>query len=81
MSKPDPLHLIRVLQGQRFRAGERRWVVARPAIEGDRLRLEFEGADSGSLELELPRSFDSHSSEHMAWLLGQIEGQLKARSA
>jgi hypothetical protein len=74
---PDASHLMLVLAGQRFRIGAQHWVVQQTVVEPGRLRLELTGTTTVTLEVELPDSFDSRSGEHMAWLIGRIEAQLK----
>jgi hypothetical protein len=77
MSMFDASHLKLVLSGQRFRVDERHWVVNQTRVDGNQLLLELSGPSVASIECELPDSFDCHSGQHMGWLIGQIEAQLK----
>jgi hypothetical protein len=74
----DSSRLMKVLVGQRFRIGARHWVVERGRVEHNRLQLDVSGTSRASIACELPDSFDCRSGEHMAWLLGRIEEELKA---
>jgi hypothetical protein len=77
----DASRLMKVLVGQRFRIGARHWVVDRSTVARNHVQLELSGTSRASLDVELPDSFDCRSGEHMAWLLGRIEEQLKARES
>jgi hypothetical protein len=79
MFSADATRLMRVLSGQRFRVGDSHWVVLQSLVEHNHLQLELSGAHMVSIDFDLPDTFDCRSGEHMAWLLGQIEEQLKAR--
>jgi hypothetical protein len=78
LSTSDASRLMKTLSGQRMRIGTRHWVVKRSLVEQNRIRLELSGAPAVCIDFVLPESFDCRSGEHMAWLLAQVEEQLRA---
>ena len=66
-------HLRRMLEGNRFRVGQRAWVPAKARLVGSLLAIDFDGHGGRRITVELPRSFDFADPNHRAWLWSAVE--------